>query len=160
MNKDPKKRPTLASLKNDAFFKGNDSIDWDKLARREIQPPQLLTKYPSQLQDQEEFAFNESGGARKSPQTLSPVKPLPSPRSGANTQALPPRTPNGGVFKLKDELELLFEADEDDVESGSSQKPQRALFEDEDYEEHNKRHNRVKSYECWSLRLINEVEVN
>ena len=147
MNKDPKKRPTLASLKNDAFFKGIDSIDWDKLARREIQPPQLLTKYPSQLQDQEEFAFNESGGARKSPQTLSPVKPLPSPRSGANAQALPPRTPNGGAFKLKDELELLFEADDDDdVESGSSQKPQRALFEDEDYEEHNKRHNRVKSY--------------
>ena len=94
LHRDPKKRPSLVALKNDPFFKGPDSIDWGKLARREVKPPVILT---------------------------------PSLKS---TKASP-----------KDDLELLFENDDSSQLRGA--KP---LFEDEDYEEHNKRFNRVKSY--------------
>lgn len=79
-------------MKNDPFFKGPESIDWGKLARREVKPPVILTP-----------------GLRQKPP--------------------------------KDDLELLFENDDSAQCHGA-----KALFEDDDYEEHNKRFNRVKSY--------------
>ena len=39
LNKDPKKRPTLDELLKDPFFA---DIDWEKLARKELEPPQIL----------------------------------------------------------------------------------------------------------------------
>ena len=44
LNKDPKKRPSMANLMKDAFFA---DIDWDKLGRKEIAPPTLLFKESS-----------------------------------------------------------------------------------------------------------------
>ncbi len=46
---------------------------------------------------------------------------------------------------------MLFERVEQEAgvgssEEGASAAVRRAVFEDEDYEEHNKRHNRVKNY--------------
>lgn len=41
LHKDPRKRPTLLSLRKDPFFA---DLDWDKLSRRELQPPSLLLK--------------------------------------------------------------------------------------------------------------------
>lgn len=42
LHKEPKKRPTLIDLKRDAFFTGD--IDWIKLEKKEIKPPQVLAK--------------------------------------------------------------------------------------------------------------------
>jgi hypothetical protein len=41
LNKDPKKRPALKDIKKDPFFA---EIDWDKLFRKEINPPLILSK--------------------------------------------------------------------------------------------------------------------
>jgi serine/threonine protein kinase len=41
LNKDPKKRPTLDDLMKDPFFEG---IDWDKLEKKQLQPPVVLKK--------------------------------------------------------------------------------------------------------------------
>jgi hypothetical protein len=41
LNKDPKKRPALKDLIGDNFFA---DIDWEKLERKEILPPIVLTK--------------------------------------------------------------------------------------------------------------------
>ncbi len=41
MNKDPKKRPTLKDIKKDPFFA---DIDWEKLLRKEVNPPMVLSK--------------------------------------------------------------------------------------------------------------------
>ncbi len=109
LTRDPKKRPSLEQLKQDPFF---SEINWQRLAKKEVAPPTILS-----IKKQ----TNESEEA-------------------------------GGTFikKQVDELEHLFES-QDDVEANEEQslaakgKP-RVLFDDEDYEEHNKRHNRVRSY--------------
>lgn len=41
LNKDPKKRPSMEAIMKDPFFA---DIDWDALARKELEPPQQLSK--------------------------------------------------------------------------------------------------------------------
>ena len=53
LHRDPKKRPTLVEMKRDPFFA---EIEWDKLERKEIEPPSILCKdnYKNEEEDQEE----------------------------------------------------------------------------------------------------------
>ena len=41
LSRNPSKRPTLEQLQKDSFF---SSIDWKKLAKKEIDPPVILKK--------------------------------------------------------------------------------------------------------------------
>ena len=61
MHKDPKKRPSLDQLMSDPFFA---EIDWDKLEKRQVEPPVILCKggnKPRQeFNDNDEFMVFES----------------------------------------------------------------------------------------------------
>lgn len=43
LNSDPKKRPTMEQLKQDAFFAG---LDWKLLELKKVAPPTVLKKPP------------------------------------------------------------------------------------------------------------------
>lgn len=67
MNKNPAKRPSLAQLMKDPFFA---EIDWDKLERKELEPPQILKKEDSEG-DESDMTFDsqddQAGGQKRRP---------------------------------------------------------------------------------------------
>jgi hypothetical protein len=56
------------------------------------------------------------------------------------------RIVKGQKVAPKDEIEEFFETSDESGGSSVEKKKRAFVFDDEDYEEHNKRHNRVRSY--------------
>eukprot|EP00347_Sterkiella_histriomuscorum_P006016 403354389 len=100
LNKEPKKRPSFQDIRKDPFFA---DVDWAKLEKKEIEPPQILKKAVKEVLEEVKEADQSQGQIKQ---------------------------------KKKDDLEMMFE--------NSDSKG--VLFTDEDYEESNKKYNRVKSY--------------
>lgn len=92
-------------------------INWPQLERRECSPPALLLK---------SSADPTQGGVGSSETHYYQQKQQ----------------------KEKDEIELMFERVEQESGAGGADgaAERKVIFDDEDYEEHNKRHNRVKNY--------------
>jgi len=63
LNKDPSKRPSLRQLKKDPFFA---DIDWNMLEKKELAPPQILTREASdpKEEDEEDMLFEKDDAPR------------------------------------------------------------------------------------------------
>ena len=71
LNKEPKKRPSLQDLKKDAFFA---DIDWVKLEKKEISPPQVLKKNGTTDNQNTNNDGEEQKGEQSSASNISSAK--------------------------------------------------------------------------------------
>ena len=55
MQKDPKKRPTIAQIMNDEYFVG---IDWKKLEQKQYEPPPLTYNCEDELSDFDRVSYS------------------------------------------------------------------------------------------------------